>query len=120
MIDEAYKQAIKILKECVSDMGFMASALEGGYHEVWGRDSMITLLGAVSSADTDLLRASRASLDTLGKHQTELGLIPNNIDVETSLNIALTWMVHFGTFWARMPTLKQRMTLNLFGSTKKR
>ena len=97
MIDEAYSQAIKILKECVSDMGFMASALEGGYHEVWGRDSMITLLGAVSSADTDLLRASRASLDTLGKHQTELGLIPNNIDVENNEPQYRAYMD--GTLW---------------------
>jgi len=84
MIDEAYSQAVKILKECVSDIGFKASALDGGYHEVWGRDSMITLLGAISSGDEELLGASRASLDTLANYQTELGLIPNNVDVKNN------------------------------------
>ncbi len=81
MIDEAYKQAINTLKECISDIGFKASALDDGYHEVWGRDSMITLLGAIITGDAELRQAARASLDTLQKYQTELGLIPNNVDV---------------------------------------
>lgn len=82
MIHEGYKQAIKILKECTSDIGFKASALDEGYDEVWGRDSMITLLGAISSGDKELQKAARASLATLRKYQTGLGLIPNNVDVK--------------------------------------
>lgn len=81
MIDEAYNHAVKILKECICDIGFKASALDDGYHEVWGRDSMITLLGAIASQETDLIVAARNSLDTLARYQTELGLIPNNVDV---------------------------------------
>lgn len=81
MIDEAYTQAIRILGECASEIGFKASALPGGYNEVWGRDSMVTLLGAMASGDPVLARASRASLDTLRQYQTDLGLIPNNVDV---------------------------------------
>ena len=82
MIETAYAQAIHILKECISDIGFKASALPDGYNEVWGRDSMITLLGAVASGDPALIKASRDSLDTLRQYQTDLGLIPNNVDVE--------------------------------------
>jgi len=81
MIDEAYTKAIKVLKECVSDIGFKASALDDGYHEVWGRDSMITLLGVMLTREPELRQAALSSINTLQKHQTELGLIPNNVDV---------------------------------------
>ena len=84
MIEEAYKQAINVLNECVSDIGFKASALNNGYREVWGRDSMITLIGAMSSGEKSLLRASVESINTLCSNQTELGLIPNNVDVENN------------------------------------
>jgi len=81
MIDEAYKQAVNVLKECVSPIGFKASALDSGYHEVWGRDSMITLFGAMLTNDLELRQAALASINTLEKYQTELGLIPNNVDI---------------------------------------
>jgi len=97
MIETAYAQAIGILQECVSDMGFTASALPGGYNEIWGRDSMITLLGAVASGDSTLITAARASLDTLRQHQTDLGLIPNNVDVENSEPQYRAYMD--GTLW---------------------
>jgi glycogen debranching enzyme len=84
MIDEAYAQAIKVLRDCVSDIGFKASALDDGYHEVWGRDSMITLLGAILTKEQDLIQAAQTSLNTLAKYQTELGLIPNNVDVQNN------------------------------------
>jgi len=97
MIDEAYAQAIRILGECVSDIGFKASALPGGYNEIWGRDSMITLLGAVASNDPTLITAARASLDTLRQYQTNLGLIPNNVDVENNEPQYRAYMD--GTLW---------------------
>ena len=84
MIDEAYEQAQKVLSECVSDIGLKASALPGGYNQVWGRDSMITLLGAMLTDDSNLKIACRKSLDILRDHQTELGLIPNNVDVDNN------------------------------------
>lgn len=97
MIDEAYAQAIRILQACVSDIGFKASALPGGYNEVWGRDSMITLLGAVASGNPALITAARASLDTLRQYQTDLGLIPNNVDVENNEPQYRAYMD--GTLW---------------------
>lgn len=97
MIDECYTQAQKILKECTSDIGLKASALEGGYNEIWGRDSMITLLGAMVTGDAELRKASRTSLDTLKKYQTNLGLIPNNVDVENDEPQYRAYMD--GTLW---------------------
>lgn len=97
MIDEAYRQAINILKECVSDIGFKASALDSGYHEVWGRDSMITLLGAMLTRESDLIHAAQTSLNTLQKYQTELGLIPNNVDVKNNEPQYRAYMD--GTIW---------------------
>lgn len=97
MIDEAYGQAIQILRECVSKIGFKASALDSGYNEVWGRDSMITLLGAVLTKEPDLIQAAQASLDTLSKYQTELGLIPNNVDVKNNEPQYRAYMD--GTIW---------------------
>ena len=44
---------------------------------------MITGLGAALTGDPDLLTAFRASLDTLGSHQSSLGLIPLNVLPET-------------------------------------
>ncbi len=97
MIDECYRQACKVLREASCEMGFKASALEGGYKEVWGRDSMITLLGAMQSEDDDLIYAARRSLDTLYKYQTELGLIPNNVDVKNNEPQYRAYMD--GTIW---------------------
>jgi len=79
---KAYKEAKKVLHECVSSIGLKASALPSGYNEIWGRDSMITSLGALLADDQDLLQACRKSLETLKEYQTELGLIPNNVDVK--------------------------------------
>jgi glycogen debranching enzyme len=79
---ECYTQALKTLRSCISEIGFKASAFAGGYHEVWARDSMITSLGALSTDEDDLIRASKDSLITLKKYQTNLGLIPNNVDVK--------------------------------------
>lgn len=64
-------------------MGFKASALAGGYPQVWARDSAITSLGALLTGDNELIGCVRASLDTLGRHQSELGMVHLNVDTRT-------------------------------------
>ena len=81
LVEIAYTQALKILHECKSEIGFKASALETGYPQVWGRDSMITTLGALATDDKELLETCKRSLAILKRFQTYLGLIPDNIDV---------------------------------------
>ena len=83
LVEEAYQRAIGILQRCVTPFGFRASGLSSGYPQIWARDSMITSLGAALTGDPDLLTAFRASLDTLGSHQSSLGLIPLNVLPET-------------------------------------
>lgn len=81
---EAYARAVGVLRNCVTDSGFKASALPGGYPQVWARDSAITSLGALLTGEADLIQAARASLATLARTQTELGMIHLNLDTRTN------------------------------------
>ncbi len=83
VIGEAYGRALDVLRACVHEHGFKASALAGGYPHVWARDSAVTMLGALLTGEQDLIDASRASLVTLGRTQTELGMIHLNLDTRT-------------------------------------
>ena len=84
MIEEAYSRALEVLRACSTDYGFKASALEGGYPQVWARDSMITALGALLTGEEQLAAAARASLETLARTQTDLGMIHLNLDTRTN------------------------------------
>ena len=72
-----------ILMNCVTPYGFRASAQEAGYPQVWGRDSIVTFLGAAATGEPELIAAGRASLETLGAHQSHLGLIPLNVNPDS-------------------------------------
>src|SRR5690625_1911235 len=84
LVDEAYSQALDVLRSCSTEYGFKASALEGGYPQVWARDSMITALGALLTGEPDLIAGVRASLETLARTQTDLGMIHLNLDTRTN------------------------------------
>ena len=83
LVSEARKRAQDILHKCVTPAGFRASAEANGYPQVWGRDSVITLLGALASGDADLLSAGKASLETIGNMQSCWGLLPLNVNPDT-------------------------------------
>lgn len=82
LVKTAREHALEILHKCVTPHGFRASADPAGYPQVWGRDSSVTLLGALASGDSELIQAGRASLDTLGSAQSCLGLVPLNLNPE--------------------------------------
>jgi hypothetical protein len=82
-LDAAYEQALGVLHRCVTPYGFRASGVLPGYPQIWARDSVITSLGAALTGDATLLAAFRASLDTLGAHQSTLGQVPLNVHPET-------------------------------------
>src|SRR5262245_35006669 len=84
LIDETRAQALEVLRRCVTPSGFRASGLAAGYPQIWARDNGIILLGAVASGDPQLIAAGRAALETLGAHQSQRGLIPLNINPDTS------------------------------------
>lgn len=83
LVEEARERALHVLRKCTTDLGFKASGLERGYPHIWARDSVIVSLGAGLTRESDLLAAARASLDTLTAYQSELGLIPLNVSIET-------------------------------------
>jgi glycogen debranching enzyme len=83
LLEEARLRAVDVLHQCVTVHGFRASAASTGYPQVWARDSVITGLGAALTGEPELATAFRASLDTLGSGQSELGLIPLNVLPET-------------------------------------
>jgi hypothetical protein len=80
LIGTARKRALDVMHRCATPFGFRASALAAGYPQIWGRDSVATLLGAAASQDADLIATGKASLETLGEHQTHRGMIPLNFN----------------------------------------
>jgi GH15 family glucan-1,4-alpha-glucosidase len=82
-IDETRQKALELLHGCVTPYGFRASALATGYPQIWGRDSMVVFLGASATGEAQLIQAGKAALQTLGAHQSRLGLIPLNINPDS-------------------------------------
>lgn len=79
----ATRHALSVLRACAHPLGFKASARADGYPQVWARDSMITALGALVTADPVLTAAAEASLETLTRHQSPRGMIPVNVHTRT-------------------------------------
>lgn len=78
LTEEAYNQAIWILKKCSTPNGFFAAF--PGYDMVFGRDSMIMSLGASLVKDKKLKKVIEKSIITLAENQSEVGQIPNAVD----------------------------------------
>lgn len=85
LINEARKHALEILHKCSTPSGFRASADSAGYPQIWGRDSIVTLLGALASEDPDLVDTGRASLETIAEMQSCWGLLPLNVNPDSGV-----------------------------------
>ena len=81
MVD--YERAVHVLELCSNARGMKASGAPLGHHQIWARDSMITLLGARFVPDGRIQSALRASVELLREKQAPNGAIPNNVDAET-------------------------------------
>ncbi|MDP8214800.1 MAG: glycoside hydrolase 100 family protein [Candidatus Euphemobacter frigidus] len=79
---QAYHQALRMLGTCARPRGMTASARPHGYPQVWARDSMITLMGAVLAGDREINLSLKACFKLLTEHQTPLGLILNNVHIK--------------------------------------
>jgi len=78
-----YLDAISALRRCATEVGMKASGFPEGHHQVWARDSMITLLGARFAQDAQIHSALQASIALLRQKQSPSGAIPNNVDCVT-------------------------------------
>lgn len=83
LLEEAHQKAMDIIYRCTTSYGFRASAQNNGYPQIWGRDSMVTFLGVASCGEPKFISAGKAALETLGSHQSHLGLIPLNVNPDT-------------------------------------
>ncbi len=96
---QAYHQAKSMLQKAQSINGFLAAVNDvANYKRIWARDGVICGLAALLDGDKDLVKTMKATLETLAKHQHEIGNIPSNVDVETG-------EVSFGGLAGRVDTL---------------
>ncbi len=77
--DRAYAHALAVLRKNATKRGFRASCV--GYPAIWARDACVTNLGAFLSGDRELVATAQRSLDTLAGGQTEVGQIPNYLNL---------------------------------------
>jgi glycogen debranching enzyme len=79
ILHECFEKARECIRKCSNIHGVYASGNYEGYFAVWARDSMITSLGASLCGD-EFKEVFKASLLTLGDHQSKNGQIPNCVD----------------------------------------
>lgn len=81
---EGYDRAVRLLRACSSEHGFLATDLErDNYRRVWGRDGAIMGLAALASGDDGLIATCRRTLLTLIERRGPHGEIPSNYDPVT-------------------------------------
>jgi hypothetical protein len=78
-----YANAVSVLELCATPDGMKASGRSMGHHQIWARDSMITLLGARFVDDERIQNALLDSIALLRSRQGPHGEIPNNVDCTT-------------------------------------
>ncbi len=78
-LEIAAERARSVIRACATPYGLRASALPGGYSEVWARDLGISVLGICADEFTEVLPAVFASLDALAAAQSKLGSIPIHV-----------------------------------------
>jgi hypothetical protein len=80
--EEALQRALTLVRECMTDHGFVASQTDNdNYRRIWGRDGVIVGLAALMTGEPDLQRAMRQTLKSLADHQGPHGEIPSNVDM---------------------------------------
>src|SRR3989338_7915312 len=96
-INLAYQRAIDIINKCCTKNGIYASAY--GYTAIWARDSMIAFLGASLVKNSQFKECFKKTLAALSKYQSELGEIPNNIDLWSSRKKKVTFASIDSSLW---------------------
>jgi glycogen debranching enzyme len=73
---QTYERAIGLLRRAATTHGFVASPAFDHYAVIWGRDALISSLGALHLDEPDLTAAVAATLDTLAGAASPLGRLP--------------------------------------------
>lgn len=81
--EEAYQQALALVRKCLTPAGFVASSSDiENYKRVWARDGVITGLAALASGNGELIEGMRRTLTTLLEQQGPHGEIPSNVSLD--------------------------------------
>jgi hypothetical protein len=81
--DEAYAQALGLLRRCQTKAGFVASPIDvDPAPRIWTRDGVISGLAALASGDTELIKGLLHTLDTIGSYQGKHGEIPTVVSLD--------------------------------------
>jgi GH15 family glucan-1,4-alpha-glucosidase len=88
MINEsAYGASLALLKQASTGSGFVASVAEhDNYRRIWTRDGTINSLAALLTANADLIRTAKATIETIFTHQHPSGFMPSNVTPNGSVS----------------------------------
>ena len=77
------ERALELLRAAATPHGFVASLERtANYHRIWCRDGVVCGLAGLVAGDEELIRALRATLETLAALQGPDGQIPSNARVD--------------------------------------
>lgn len=80
LIEEAYAEAVALLKRSATPHGFLASPTEhANYRRIWARDGIVCGVAGLTTGDAELADTLRATLETLATEQGPQGQIPSNV-----------------------------------------
>jgi glycogen debranching enzyme len=89
LIDQAFHQAIEVLRMNVTELGFSACSVKhdedptSNYRSVWARDSATTTMWSLPLGDDELTQCGRRSLETILEAQSRDGHLPNYVELAT-------------------------------------
>lgn len=92
-------KAVETLRKCATKNGFYASGGKDGYNSVWARDSAVGIIGALFAPKNEFKSTIRATLDTLAKHQSAKGQIPNCVDLFSKRKKQVTFATIDSSLW---------------------
>lgn len=100
LIGEAVLKAKETMTLCSTSHGVFASGGERGYDSVFARDSMIGLIGtSCCDKEQEFKLQFEQTLDTLARHQSRHGQIPNCVDLFSERPKQVTFATIDSTLW---------------------
>jgi glycogen debranching enzyme len=97
--EPAFLNAIKTLDKCATKNGFYASGGKDGYNSVWARDGSVAILGALFAPKNKFKKTIISTLNTLAKHQSKKGQIPNCVDIFSKRKKQVTFATIDSSLW---------------------
>ncbi len=100
LIGEGVLRAKETMMFCSTPNGTYASGGKDGYNSVFARDSMIGLLGtSCYDKEEEFKQQFAITLNTLAKHQSKHGQIPNCVDLFSKRPTQVTFATMDSTLW---------------------